>query len=472
MLAMTRILAPEDFGVFALASFFFSVINLRPKAGITQAFARSKETTAELAGTHLVLDVMVGMATVLMAALLIIVLRYLGYPLEILLLILALAGMGVVDSFTTTASVMLDKALYFRDTTLVSSLVFPLSYIPAFWLALHGGGCWSLFAQTALYSVLLLIGMWWTAGRRFALLWQVRWRFNRGLAEELLRFGILVGMAGFAGVFLSQFDNFLVGTFVGVTTLGFYERAYRIAQWPSLLVGSVASRTSFYAYVRLQEDPEKLREAMILTIWLVTMLALPLAVAVFVSAPDLVTLLFGERWQLSSLFLRFLVVCSVFSPFIENANSLLIAVGHPRKSAIVLMSQAVVLVVVGTPLTLAYGAVGTCVGVAMAFAAGLALICYALKAVVSLPIKEALAKPLLAALLSVILCNLLIWCLDFDQLSLVARVAGKSCVAVASFFAAILTIQPGEAKKRYVIILQLISGRGRNTTSDEDLQDA
>jgi len=59
-LVFTRLLAPEAFGTFALAMFFFSLLNLRPKVGVGQAFAQRPTTTGKLVGTHLALDVAAG----------------------------------------------------------------------------------------------------------------------------------------------------------------------------------------------------------------------------------------------------------------------------------------------------------------------------------------------------------------------------------------------------------------------------
>ena len=43
-LVLTRLLAPEAFGTFALAMFFFSLLNLRPKVGVSEAFVSVENT--------------------------------------------------------------------------------------------------------------------------------------------------------------------------------------------------------------------------------------------------------------------------------------------------------------------------------------------------------------------------------------------------------------------------------------------
>ncbi len=465
-LALTRILAPEDFGVFALAGFFFSLLYLRPKIGIGYAFGQRKETTGELVGTHLVLDATAALATFLLAEVAVPVLRFLGYSWDVVWVMIALAGVGLLDSLTGTAWVLLDKELHFDRTSLVSSLAFPFSYVLAFWLALHGGNYWSLVAQNATYALLLLVGMWWAARQRLPYVWGLQWRFDRQVALGLIRFGSIVGLATLASMLVTQFDNFLVGTFVSVATLGFYDRAYRIAQWPSLLVSSVVTRTAFYTYARLQDDPVRLEKTVTMTFWVIVILALPLALAIFASAPDLVRLLYGDRWLPSTLFLRFLVVYSLLRPLLDNAGSLFIAVGQPQRATVVVVIQAVALMIIATPLTLAYGALGTCVGVGIAFVVGLALSYHYVCQTVNLSLRDIFAVPALATVLAIVAYVLLGRGVDLNVLPLAVRVVVKAGFAAAAFFAVMLALQPRRLLERSGYVWRLlraeeVSGKDR-----------
>jgi PST family polysaccharide transporter len=440
-LALTRILAPEHFGVFALAGFFFALINLRPKSGIGQAFAQRSETTGALVGTHLALDATIGLATLVLAALAAPLLRALGYPASVIWVMLALAGVGISDSIMATAWLLQDKHLLLGRTSLVSSVAFPLSYVPALWLALHGGGYWSLVAQNATYALLLLAGMWWSARKHLPEVFARRWCLDRDVAASLLRFGRMVGLASIAAIVATQFDNLLVGTFVGVAALGYYDRAYRIAQWPTLLVYSVTTRAAFYTYARLQDDPARLQRTVGLSTWLVTIAALPLALAIFVTAPDLVRLLYGERWLPSALFVRFLAVYSVLRPLQEAANSLFTAAGRPQRTATVAGSQALTLMIVATPLTLAWGTVGTCVGVGISFAVGLAFAHRYMRDTVSVSLVRTLAVPAAAALVSLGACTLVTRVAQLDALPLLARVVCRGSLAAGVFFLVMLALQ-------------------------------
>lgn len=455
-LALVRILDPEHFGLFALAQFFFSLVDIKSVLGLGRAYSQRKETTGQLAGTYLGLACLSSAGTLLLAFLAVPVLHLLGYPSEVVWITVALAGAGMLHSLANVAGVMLDKELHLRHSSLVTSLTFPLSYIPAFWLALRGAGVWSLVAGNAAYAALLLPAMWWTARRRLPSLFQLRWRFDRDEALRMLRFGVMVGLASLAAMIVSQFDNFLVGTFVSVTTLGFYTRAYQIAQWPTFLVGGVLDRSAYYTYTRLQDDPPRLKKTVTMVLWLTTTLALPLALAVFAAAPDLVAMLYGERWRPSGLFVRFLVVFSVLKPLLGNAAAIFIATGRPRLATKVRAIQAGVLILLGTPLTLGFDAVGTCIGVGIAFLIGLVVSYSYVQKAVDVSLWDAFAGPTLAALLAMGAYLLFTWSVDLNVLPLALRVAVKGAFAGGAFVAILLALQPRRSVERLRYVYSLL----------------
>jgi PST family polysaccharide transporter len=458
-LALTRILAPEHYGIFALAQFLFSVINVRTKIGIGSAFAQQKEITGELVGTYLALDVAAGAVSLLVAGVLTAVLGALGYSRDIALVMLVLAVAGFVESFASTPWVLLDRGLSFGRTSLVTSIAFPISYVPAFWLALNGAGYWSLVVQPLAYGALLVVGMWWSAHRSLPQIWRLRWRFDWGTSRSLLRFGSFVGLAEFGGLLTTQLDNFLVGTVVGVVTLGFYDRAYRIAYWPGLLLSNVVNHTAFYTYARLQDDLVRLQKTVVMTQWLTTSIALPLAVAVFAAAPDLVTLLYGERWLPSALFLRFLVIYSAARPLMDNAGSLFTAVGRPRLKTLTVFLEVAILVLAGLPLTFAFGAVGTAVAVGLASGTGLIVRLALVRQIVALRLWETLLAPAAAAALALASVVLLNRALGTSDWSLVARVVTKAAYGAGAFFAILLILQPRLTRERIRYTWQLAMRR-------------
>jgi O-antigen/teichoic acid export membrane protein len=143
-------------------------------------------------------------------------------------------------------------------------------------------------------------------------------------------------------------------------------------------------------------------------------------------------------------------------PLLDNAGSLFIAVGQPQRTTFVVASQAVALIVAATPLTLTYGAMGTCVGVGIAFVVGLMLSYHYVRQTVVLSLKDIFAVPALAAVLAMAAYLLLVRRVDLNVLPLVVRVVVKAGFAAVAFFAVMLALQPKQLLERSGYVWRLL----------------
>ncbi len=466
-IVLTRLLSPEIFGTFTLAMFFAQLLRLEPKMGVSQAFGQYKETSEEAVGTYLGLNSLIILVGLLLTGLAAPVLRTLGYEALVVRAALVLALAAALESTGGLAGVMLDKEMRFGPTSRLQMVVFSLSYIPAFWFATHGGGVWSLVSQTLVYSALLGVGGWWIARRQLPHIFRMRWRFRRSLAGQFLRFGIAVGATVLAAMLLTQLDNFLIGTIVGVAVLGFYDRAYRIAQWPSTLLTNMVSRAAFYTYARLQDDLPRLRKTVTMVLWMIVLLAWPIALVIFVTASDLVVLLYGERWLPSVIYLRLLVLIAAARPVWDNVTTLFMAIGKPRLNLAFMAVQIGVLIAAGWPLTLRWGAVGTCIAVALAFAVGLVGSYAVLRRGVGVQIDVGLLIPVLVSSLVVIGYMLINRLTDINALSVPVRVGVKTVWVLVTYFGLNWVLQPMGMKGRVKYIWRLVMQKQHSEFSEE-----
>jgi PST family polysaccharide transporter len=307
--------------------------------------------------------------------------------------------------------------------------------------------------QVAVNVALGALGFWWTlkrAGRG------IRLRFDRALAVWMLRFGAVMSLGALATILLLQFDNFLVGTFVGAAALGYYAQAYKVAQWPTGLVTHIVSRAALPTYAKLQDDLPRLAKAFGMTLWLILMLATPLALAIFVSAPDFLILLYGEKWLPSAILLRFLIIYSVLRPLLDDTGALFTAIGQPHRATIVLIVQALTLVIAATPFTLTFNAIGTAVGVGLAFVVGIALTYRFVARTIPVDLARLFIPTTLAAAISVALYLAFAHLVDLNALPLLARVLVKSSVAAGVFFGSALLLERGALIERVGYIWRLL----------------
>jgi PST family polysaccharide transporter len=322
-------------------------------------------------------------------------------------------------------------------------------------LAIVGYGVWALVGQLAVNAAFSSLGFWW-AHRRLGQRPSIRFSFNRELAIWLLKFGATMAIGAIATIILLQFDNFLVLTFVGSAAAGYYVQAYKVAQWPTGLVTHIIARASLPTYAKLQNDPVRLSKAFELSLWAILTLAMPLALAIFAAAPDFLLLLYGPKWLPSAVLLRFLIGYSVLRPLLDDTGALYTALGQPRRVTLVLGVQALTLIAVATPLTLQFDAVGTAIGVGVAFVAGIGLTYYLVSRTLTVPLTRLFLPPMIASVASLILYWSLTQMVDLNVLPLFGRVVLKGGFVALTFMAIVVLIERRTLLERVNYLWRLV----------------
>jgi len=453
-IALIRLLTPAIYGEFALAMFFVTLFDLVGKSGLNYAFAHHRVIDGESLGTLLVLSLFMGAGSLALAILSAPILVAIGYAPSIPLIIAAATGIHFIGIWLWPFAVVLDTELRFKPLAVATSIATVLSYLPAFWLAFNGQGQYSLLAQSATNSILAMAAMGVYLFRAQRHLLRMHWRYSPALARQFLRFGLTTGLGNFISILLVQVDNFILGTIAGTTVLGYYDRAYRVAQWPSTLLIPLVGRAAVFTYNQLRDDQARLRRSVTMVLWTSANLAIPIALALFFSAPELVPLLFGAQWTPAVPLLRILLVVSVLRPIWENVWAILVGLGLPRRVVELSLFQLVVLVIAGVLLTWLFSAAGTATAVMVMLLCGLGLAYLRIKPKLALDLPSAFGGPLAALILTVIGYLVLVRVIG-NELPLWAAVAWKASWAVIGFGLSSVLIQPKQFAERMLYIWRL-----------------
>ena len=453
-IVLTRLLTPDVFGTYAYALFFITLFGVQPKLGTGYAYAHSEDNSDQGLSTYVAMDFLAALGGFVIT---LIALPFL--PTSIRQITLVLSAIAILQNMASTFGVLLEKEFRFAQTSLPGIVINVVSYAPAVLLAMKGAGIWALVAQNMVVGVFSFMVGAWLLREQLNRVLRVHLRFDKLFARMLLRFGVVTGLSFFAGGILTQMDNFMVATFVSVTTLGFYDRGYRLAQWPALLFNGLSARVGFYTYAKLQHDKVRLEKMMSYMLWAITTIALPLAVVLFITAPDLITFLYTDRWLPAVPYVRILVLASAVRPLWENAGSYLIAVGKPHLTTRFTVLQVLVLGASGVPLTLAFGAIGTCIAVGLAVLAGIALVYRYLSREIHVQLKSLVGLPLLISafiLVGYVLANRYT---PIDMLAVPLRLVIKAAYVSIVFFGTTYILHPLATRERIAYIWRMASGK-------------
>lgn len=459
---LTRLLTPEIYGQFSLALFFFTLLQLRSKLGLNFAYAHHRQTTGAAVGTLFGLDVALGIGGFALTVAAMPVLLWIGYQPAVVTIMVVLAALALLESVTGVFGATLDKDLHFKPGSIISSIALPVSYIPAFALALNGQGELSLIAQAATFSLVGLAGGIYYVWTHMRHLLRLHWRFDAQLAHHFVRFGAATGIGGFLGGMVSQADNFVVGTVAGTGPLGYYDRGYRTAQWSGLLLNGLITRSALFTYANLQGDRARLEKSASMIFWVCVTVATPVTLALFVAAPDLILLVYGERWLPAVPLLRILLVAAVLRPLLDNAGALFVGTGKPTQLIILSTIQLALILALGWPLASFFGASGVAVAVVIAMTLALAVIFYQIRDTVTINVLALLGLPGLAALLTVALYALLVRAIPLHTWPLAMSVLLKMAYAAAAFALFSFLLQPRATVARIAYIVRLVRNRQGN----------
>ncbi len=393
---LARLLAPNDFGTYALAGTLIAFGDLRAKLQLDQKFLRDRDERSAYLDTYF--TVALGLSIISFALVLIgaAVVAALNRP-DLAICLLVIAALNILDPLTSTIRLAIEKEVNFNRIAIIQSAIAISQFLLTLLAALSGLGLWSLLIGVAVNVSLNGLLFWRIAQRRPRL--QLDVEVTRGLLAYGIKYGFVFAASS---VVLTQFDNFIIGLISGTNALGFYDRAYRTALWPNLLLAASLSRITLPTYSKLQADPVRLRKAFSLVLWILLTCATPIALLFALTAPDFIRVIYGDKWLPSALILQMLAAFALLQPLSADLISILVATGRPGQMARLVFIQATVLVALAIPLTMWLGGVGTAFSVVSAYCVAALFLFYYARKHLQVRMLDTVAQPLLNGALTLI----------------------------------------------------------------------
>jgi O-antigen/teichoic acid export membrane protein len=289
--ALAQLLSPFDFGVAALAIFFGRLAARVANAGMGSALVRTKELRNE----HISSIFVANLALTLIADLALLVL---AKPLATFYKAPAIAGLMPVvaldilfSALSMVSQALLARGMRYKEMATLATadaLANAASSVVFAWL---GFGYWSLVLGGACGS-----GLKWLWGVKLVG-WQMSFRFVPSAARELMSFAFGTYARGLLEYASLTIDNLVVGKVLGVTMLGYYDKAFSTTQraYNKLTVGGPT--VSFRTLAILQDDLVRFHRALEKILVSTTLLTYSGFAVLGAMGPHLIVFVFGEKWQ-------------------------------------------------------------------------------------------------------------------------------------------------------------------------------
>jgi PST family polysaccharide transporter len=289
-LVFARLIDAKAIGLVQVAITLFSFLTIFVEHGFTTTVIRNRDIGRT--GLNTAFWMSLGGGTVLAVAISLLAPQIAAaYRIPELTPVLRVIAWCVpITSLGVIQSAVLTRELAFRAQAIRRLFAVAGGGVVGLVLAFRGFGAWALVArfvvETAVYSAIAWMWSPWNPGTRV----------SRRDAREFTSFASRVAGAYLISFFNRRIDDLVVGLVLGPTILGYFAVATRGV----LLVTEVAlravQRTAMPIFARLQDEPDRLREAYYEAVALAVALASPIFIGMAAVASELCVVMFGAKW--------------------------------------------------------------------------------------------------------------------------------------------------------------------------------
>lgn len=325
-LILTRLLAPELFGLMALVNTFIIGLNLFSDLGIRPSIIRSERgDEPDFLNTAWTIQVFRGFGLWITCLLITVpVAKFYNEPQ--LLWIMPLVGFRtIIAGFESTSLATLNRNLNLKTLTIYDFIVQGLSLtIMVIW-AWMSPTIWALIIGVLSSSVFGLI-----RSHTLNTTMQNRLAWDKSALKELISFGRWIFISTVMTFLASQSDRLILGKLLTLEMLGVYTVAFTLADLPKTLMEAVMNKVVFPVISKQLDLPRSQLRQNLLDKRKLLLLFITLPLAILVCFGDqLILSLYDQRYAQASWMLPMLALG--MWPFILNAsiNKALFALGKP-----------------------------------------------------------------------------------------------------------------------------------------------
>jgi len=288
---LARLLSPQEFGLIGMIIVFISFANLFSDLGLGAALIQKLDLEQRHLSSVFWVNIAAGiiLTGIVVAAAPLIVTFYNEPALRVLTVVIALNFF--IGSFNVVQNALLRKNMDFQRLARIEIAASFFAGVLAISMALLGLGVWSLVAQSLMFTAVSVLMMWQMSA------WRPTLSLDIEALKELLGFSSnLLGFNLF-NYWVRNFDNILIGKFIGSSALGIYARAYSLMLLPVSQISGVVSRVMFPALSIIQDDIERVKQIYLRSTRTIAFVTFPMMIGLLVVAKPFILSVYGDKWR-------------------------------------------------------------------------------------------------------------------------------------------------------------------------------
>lgn len=319
---IARLVLPSDYGLIAMLGIFLAIAQTFIDSGFSNALIQKQNRTETDFSTVFYFNILIGL---IVYAILYFCSSYIAdfYSEPKLNLITKIISLNLIfSSFSVIQRAKLTIALNFKLQAIVSLIAVIISGVLGVYLACIGYGVWALIFQSLLNNLLNTIFLWMTVR------WLPKICFSYQSFVELFSFGSKLLLSAILHTIYVNLYNLVIGKKFSSIDLGYYNRSYTIAYFPSNNISSILSRAIYPIQCSIQNDAERLKDSFIQYLRMSTYIVFPLMIGLCVLAKPLIVIVLTDKWLPMLPLLQIMCIAYMWDPVMSINNNILNARGR------------------------------------------------------------------------------------------------------------------------------------------------
>ena len=322
---LARLIAPEDFGIVAIATVIISFFSIFSDLGISAAVIQNKTLDENDLSRIFSFTIWSG---IILALLFFLCSWPISWYYRHYTILLIICQMLSVNLFFASANIvpnaLLFKAKKFRFIAWRSFGVQIAGGSIAIAAALNGAGLYALIINPILSSILLFIISYRKCPQHLKKTW--------GLSSirKIFSFSAYQFLFNMINYFSRNLDKLLIGKYMGMSPLGYYEKSYRLMMLPLQNITHVITPVMHPVFSDYQNDLNRLAVSYEKIIRLLAFIGLPLSVFLWFTAREITLIIFGDQWIPSTSVFQILAISVGIQIIMSSSGSIFQASNDTR----------------------------------------------------------------------------------------------------------------------------------------------
>lgn len=339
-----RLLCPDDFGTIGCLTIFTSISAFIIDSGFGIAMLRKETINREEYSAVFYFNI--GLSIVIYLILFVLspkIEDFFGIE-KLSNYARALFATLIINAFGIVQYIHIRKNFLFKYLTYANLICSIASGIVTLVMIKMGYGCWALVWQQLVISFVRVAVVWILNPFKLSL----TPRFN--IIRELFSYSSILTLNYLISNIINNLYNLLLGKIYSVTDLGYYSHGRKYNDITTqVIIGSGISGVAAPSLAELNKDKARQKEYLEKFVKLGFFVTLPTLMILSIAMPDIVTILFTDKWQPMVPYFRILSISGALFPlqnlyqqyFLMTGNKMISFGIDMAKNALVILSIVV-----------------------------------------------------------------------------------------------------------------------------------